>query len=192
MPRATAAAAALTAAQVLDAATDAFAERGFPAVSLDDVAQSAGVTRGAIYHHFSNKAGLFGAVAARLQAEVASAVVASAERAGGDPAVQLRAGCHAFLDAITAAPARRLLLVDAPAVMGWTQWRQLDAKSSGVHLREALADAGVEIDRLEATAALLSGAMNEAALWIAEQPSVDGPREQAHDVLDRLIDAQLR
>lgn len=94
---------------------DLFAERGFAEVSLDDVAAAAGVTRGAVYHHYRSKSGLFGAVAAQLQAGVAEAVVAAAEEAGDLPGEQLRAGCHAFLDAITAGPAARILLIDAPA-----------------------------------------------------------------------------
>ncbi len=72
---------------VLAAATDQFAERGFADVSLDDVAEAAGVTRGAVYHHFRNKAALFAAVASACHQQVADAVVAAAEasRVGSDP-----------------------------------------------------------------------------------------------------------
>ncbi|UFU05651.1 TetR/AcrR family transcriptional regulator [Ruania halotolerans] len=187
MPRATATAAAQTAQHVLDSATTLFAAKGFADVSLDDVALDAGVTRGAIYHHYRNKTGLFRAVASRLQTNVADAVVAAAESAGADPAAQLRAGSHAFLDAITAAPAVRVLLVDAPAVVGWEEWRHLDAENSGAHLREALSAAGVAEEILDAMTAQLSGAMNEAALWIALQPQNVSAREQAHTVLDQFL-----
>jgi AcrR family transcriptional regulator len=191
LPRASAADAAQTAQTVLASATDLLAARGFASVSLDDVAGAAGVTRGAVYHHYRSKAGLFRAVASRLQSEVAEAVVAAAEGAGADPRSQLRAGCHAFLDAITAAPAARVLLVDAPAVFGWEQWRELDAENSVVHLREALADVGVPSGLLDATAAQLSGAMNEAALWIARQPRGAEARDAAHQVLDRVLAAAV-
>lgn len=191
MPRASAADAAQTARTILASATDLLAARGFAAVSLDDVAGAAGVTRGAVYHHYQNKAGLFRAVAARLQSEVADAVVAAAEGAGVDPHAQLRAGCHAFLDAITAAPAVRVLLIDAPAVFGWEQWRRLDEENSVVHLREALSDVGVPAGLLDATAAQLSGAMNEAALWIAQQPQGSEARDAAHQVLDRVLAAAV-
>lgn len=191
MPRASAADAAQTAQTILDSATDLLAVRGFASVSLDDVAGTAGVTRGAVYHHYRSKAGLFRAVASRLQTEVAEAVVAAAEGAGADPREQLRAGCHAFLDAITAAPAARVLLIDAPAVFGWEQWRELDAENSVVHLREALADVGVPSGLLDATAAQLSGAMNEAALWIAQQPRGAEARDAAHQVLDRVLAAAV-
>lgn len=191
MPRASAADAAQTARTILASATDLLAARGFAAVSLDDVAGAAGVTRGAVYHHYQSKAGLFRAVAARLQSEVAEAVVAAAEGAGVDPRAQLRAGCHAFLDAITAAPAVRVLLIDAPAVFGWEQWRRLDEENSVVHLREALSDVGVPAGLLDATAAQLSGAMNEAALWIAQQPRGSEARDAAHQVLDRVLAAAV-
>jgi AcrR family transcriptional regulator len=191
LPRASAADAAQTARTVLASATDLLAARGFAAVSLDDVAGAAGVTRGAVYHHYRSKAGLFRAVAARLQSEVAEAVVAAAEGAGADPRAQLRAGCHAFLDAITAAPAVRVLLIDASAVFGWEQWRRLDAENSVVHLREALSDVGVPAALLDATAAQLSGAMNEAALWIAQQPQGSEARDAAHEVLDRVLAAAV-
>ncbi|MFI8524833.1 TetR/AcrR family transcriptional regulator [Promicromonospora sukumoe] len=201
MPRASAAAAAHTARQVLDSATDLFAARGFAAVSLDDVAQTAEVTRGAVYHHYGNKQGLFLAVAARLQAQVADAVVAAADGAGKDGAEadgvradareQLRAGSHAFLDAITAGPALRVLLVDAPAVVGWAEWRRLDEANSAAHLREALREAGIADDLLDALTAQLSGAMNEAALWVAQQPDRASAAQQAHAALDRLLTAAL-
>ncbi|MFD7310979.1 TetR/AcrR family transcriptional regulator [Promicromonospora sp. NPDC059942] len=191
MPRASAAAAAHTARQVLDSATDLFAERGFAAVSLDDVAHAAEVTRGAVYHHYRNKQGLFLAVAARLQAQVADAVVAAADGAGKDAREQLRAGSHAFLDAITAGPALRVLLVDAPAVVGWAEWRRLDEANSAAHLREALREVGIADDLLDALTAQLSGAMNEAALWVAQQPDQAASAPQAHAALDRLLAAAL-
>ncbi|MGC0251347.1 helix-turn-helix domain-containing protein [Pseudactinotalea sp. Z1748] len=189
MARASAAVAAQTARTLLRVATESFASEGYAAVSLEDVARSAGVTRGAVYHHYRSKAGLFGAVAAALQADVAAAVVAAAERAGAEPGAQLRAGSHAFLDAITAAPVGQILLIDAPAVMGWAQWRALDAEHSGAHLREVLHSVGVAPELLDATAAQLSGAMNEAALWLAQHPGDDPARAAAGRVLDRLLEA---
>jgi AcrR family transcriptional regulator len=191
MPRASAADAARTAQRVLDVASGLFATRGFGQVSLDGVARAADVTRGAVYHHYGNKAGLFGAVAAQLQARVADDVVEAADRAGTDPRARLSAGSHAFLDAITSGAAVRVLLVDAPAVLGWQEWRRLDAENSGMHLQEALRELGVGDDVLDALAAQLSGAMNEAALWIAERDDAEA-RGQAHSALDRLLAAMDR
>ncbi|MFC7401460.1 TetR/AcrR family transcriptional regulator [Citricoccus sp. GCM10030269] len=189
MPRASAAAAAQTARHVLDAAMELFASRGFFDVSLDDVAQAADVTRGAVYHHYRNKAGLFAAVASRLQSDIAEAVVKAADQAGQDPLDQLLAGSHAFLDAMTAGPAVRILLMDAPSVIGWDDWRRLDAENSAAHLRDALRSAGIADDLLDAATAQLSGAMNEAALWTAQHDHTAHARQQSHAVLDRLLAA---
>lgn len=187
MPRKSAAVAAETARSILRTATELFAAEGFGQVALDQVAGAAGVTRGAVYHHYRNKYGLFTAVAADCQAAVAKAVVGAAGEQA-DPVTSLRNGCHGFLDAITTGAAARILLVEAPAVLGWQQWRALDAEHSVVHLRDALAEAGVELELLDATTAQLSGAMNEAALWLIEEPDQTAA---AHQVLDRLIDSVL-
>lgn len=187
MPRASAEVAAETARQVLVAATTLFAVRGYAAVSLEGVAEAAGVTRGAVYHHYRNKAGLFEAVAEQAQVNVAAAVEEAAEAAGDDPESRLRAGSQAFLDAITDAPFARILLQDAPAVIGWARWRDLDAANSMTHLREALADLGVPASDLTAMTVQLSGAMNEAAQWLAEHPEDVEARAAARRTLDRLL-----
>ncbi len=191
MPRASAADAARTARRVLESATGLFADRSFADVSVDDVARAAGVTRGAVYHHYGNKEGLFRAVAATLQSRVAAAVVDAAQAVGSDPGDQLRAGSHAFLDAITSGPTAPVLLIDAPAVIGWQEWRRLDAENSAAHLRAALHHADVPEDLLDASTAQLSGAMNEAALWIAQHDDTDAARAQAHAALDRLLATYL-
>ncbi|WP_238420799.1 TetR/AcrR family transcriptional regulator [Gordonia sp. 'Campus'] len=189
MPRASAEAAAETARTILATATRQFAERGFTAVSLDDVAESAGVTRGAVYHHYRNKKALFAAVAEEQQNDVGSAVVAAAEQAGADAAAQLVAGSHAFVDAITRGPAARILLIDGPSVIGWEEWRRLDETNSVVHLREAIAAIGIDDDLVDALTAQLSGAMNEAALWLARHPDDATARERTHRALDRVLAA---
>lgn len=191
MPRASAADAAKTARSILETATRLFATQGFVDVSLDDVARDAGVTRGAVYHHYRNKAGLFERVAAKQQEEVAGALVEAAERAGSNPADRLRVGSHAFLDAVTAGDAVRILLIDGPAVIGWQEWRRLDAENSALHLRDVLAAVGVRKELLEAMTAQLSGAMNEAALWIAQHADGEEARRSAHATLDRILDAAI-
>lgn len=188
MPRASAADAAETARRILKVAADLFAVRGYAGVSLDDVAQGAGVTRGAVYHHYRSKPGLFRAVAAHIQSGVAAAVATAAEGVD-DPLERLRAGSHAFLDAITARPAAQILLVDGPSVLGWATWRELDAQSSVVLLHEALGEVGVPAAHLDATTAVLSGAMNEAALWIADASHETRRAAEATTVLDCVLDA---
>ncbi|MFG2771986.1 TetR/AcrR family transcriptional regulator [Streptomyces sp. NPDC048350] len=147
-----------------------FAEDGYHGVVLAEVAQAVGVTKGAAYHHFESKGGLFRAVVAEVQRDLGERVAAAAEDQA-DPWEQLRAGCRAFLAAGSDPAVRRIVLVDAPTVLGWEEWRALDEESSARHLHEALAaliDAGIIAEQpVEPLARLLSGAMNEAALWLA-------------------------
>ena len=195
MPRASAADAAETARRILDAATTHFAEQGYATASVDEIAQAAGVTRGAVYHHYSSKPLLFAAVAAEQQEVVAGAIVQAT--AAGVPDAALRDGSHAFLDAITRGAASRILLVDGPAVLGWQEWRRLDADGPERELRLGLREAGAAPVLLDAAhgereqemTAALSGAMNELALWLAAHPDDTDARTQAHTALDDILDA---
>ncbi|MBT1186726.1 TetR/AcrR family transcriptional regulator [Streptomyces sp. CJ_13] len=163
-----------------------FAADGYHQVALAEVARAAGVTKGAAYHHFDSKAGLFRAVVAEVQQELGERVAAAAEQYE-DLWEQLRSGCRAFLAAGTDPAVRQILLVDAPTVLGWDEWRALDEESAARHLAEALtalATAGIIADQpVEPLARLLSGAMNEAALWIAR----GGDPQAAEQALDRLL-----
>lgn len=147
-----------------------FAATGYHAVRLEEVAEAAGMTRGAVYHHHKNKQALFEAVLDDIHADVEADVV----RAAGEyhaPWAQLEAGCLAFLRASTQPDVARLLLVEGPAVIGWDAWRSHDRHHSYRQLEEVLqelADAGEITEATARSAApLLSGAMNEAALWLA-------------------------
>ncbi|WP_445400714.1 TetR/AcrR family transcriptional regulator [Streptomyces sp. LE64] len=167
-----------------------FAADGYHAVVLAEVAESVGVTKGAAYHHFASKAGLFRAVVAQVQGELGKAVATAAE-AHDDPWEQLRAGCRAFLTAGGDPAVRRIVLVDAPTVLGWDEWRAMDEDSSARHLAEALHGliaAGVLPEQpVEPLARLLSGAMNEAALWLA-RTAEPGALDATARALDRLLD----
>jgi AcrR family transcriptional regulator len=187
MPRRSVADAAITAEQIVAAATARFATDGFGGASLDDIARAAGVTRGAVYHHFGDKLGLLRAAAAAAHTRVATRVADAAD-AEAEPREQLRAGSHAFLDAITETDAARLLLVEAPAALGWAAWRELDEAASERELRTGVG-ALVAPDHVDAWTRALSGAMNEAALQLAAAPDDAARRASVHAVLDRLIDA---
>ncbi|MFI6392891.1 TetR/AcrR family transcriptional regulator [Nonomuraea sp. NPDC050547] len=168
-----------------------FAGQGYAAVGLAEIVAAAGVTKGALYHHFAGKAELFRAVLDQVQQEVAARVVAAAD-AEKEPWDQLVAGCRAFLTASTDPLLQRIMLVDGPAVLGWAQWRKLDTDNSARHLGEALTglvELGVIARQpVEPLTHLLSGAMNEAALWLA---AAGGPRDLADTqaALARLLDS---
>jgi len=187
MPRASASDAAETARRILDVAGAHFSEHGYAAASVDDIANAAGVTRGAVYHHYTSKPLLFAAVAVAQQEFVADAIVTATADSAPDAA--LRDGSHAFLDAITQGAAARVLLVDGPAVLSWEDWRRFDAEGPAVTLHEGLAEAGIAPALRDALTAALSGAMNELALWLSERPTDAAARAQAHDALDLLLDA---
>ncbi|WP_174555099.1 TetR/AcrR family transcriptional regulator [Actinomadura hibisca] len=168
-----------------------FAERGYGAVGLAEVVRAAGVTKGALYHHFESKAELFAAVLGEVQQQVGERVAAAAD-ARDDPWDQLTAGCQEFLVAATDPDIQQIMLIDGPAVLGWSQWRAMDEGASARHLGEALSsliEAGVVPPQPVAPLVhLLSGAMNEAALWLA---SSSGPEDLADTgaALGRLLGA---
>lgn len=180
MARATKEQSEATARTVLVTAQELFAKHGYEAVGLEQVAADAGVTRGAVYHHFGSKKGLFEAVLDEAQSQVSAAITQAAPGEGWDA---IEAGCKAFLRASISPGVRRIMLVDAPAVLGWTTWRRSDARHSARLLEEGLESLiGPEEDR-GAIAALLSGAMNEAAMWIAE----GGDIASAERALSRVL-----
>lgn len=187
MPRASAADAAATARRILEVAGAHFAEHGYAAASVDEIARAAQVTRGAVYHHYTSKPLLFAAVASAQQGLVADAIMSATADSAPDAA--LRDGSHAFLDAITRGAAARVLLVDGPAVLSWEDWRRFDAEGPAGTLHEGLADARIAPALRDALTAALSGAMNELALWLSERPADTAARAQAHDALDQLLDA---
>ncbi|WP_432492029.1 TetR/AcrR family transcriptional regulator [Kineococcus auxinigenes] len=182
-----------TAAAVLDAAQRLYGERGYADVALEEIARTAGVTRGALYHHFGSREGLFTAVVERVQQQVAERVQQAAQAAGEDAWEQLVAGCRAFLLASTAQQVRRVLLVEAPAVLGWARWRELDARHSRRLLHEGvqeLQNAGRLHDaQAGAVTAVLSGAMDEAASWAANGPDPAAAVDQAWQALQVVLEA---
>lgn len=168
-----------------------FAARGYAAVGLAEIVRASGVTKGALYHHFEGKTDLFRAVLAQVQEEVAARVAAAAEAAGG-PWEQLKAGCAAFVTAGADPEVQRIMLIDGPAVLGWNEWRAIDEATSARHLAEALAalvaDGTIAAQPVAPLARLLSGAMNEAVLWLAQSA---GPDDLADTLaaLSRLLDS---
>ena len=159
-----------TRAQLIDVATRLFAERGYASVGTQEIVRRAGVTRGALYHHFTDKRDLFLAVFERLDGELVTGIAA---RVGGvtDPWEAMLAGMRAFLDACTDPTVIRISLVDAPAVLGWREWRDISA-SHGLGLVAAALQAAMEAGVLTRRpvlplAHLLLAAMTEAGLMVA-------------------------
>jgi AcrR family transcriptional regulator len=162
--------AAETRKAILAAARALFAERGYAAVSTTEVVDQAGVSRGALYHHFGDKADLFRAVFSDLETELNETVTAQA-LASEDPAAAFVAGCRAWMDFAARDDYRRIAVIDAPAVLGHEEWHAVDASiglASMVGGLRALHRAGVLAERPDrALATVLFGALTEAGLAAA-------------------------
>ncbi len=160
----------LTTSRLLTEAQRLFAEHGFSEVSAEQIVEAAGVTRGALYHHFEGKKGLFRAVLNLVQAEVEQRVNAAIKRAQ-DPMDMLIAGNNAFLEACLDPGRQRILLIDGPAVLGWKEWRAVDEEHVQGKYRTFLAqlmkDGVLKPFPVDALAHIISGAANEAAFWAA-------------------------
>ena len=127
---------------LIDSARALFAERGYAGAGREEIAERAGVTRGAMYHHFSSKEALFQAVFEVVEQELCDAIATSA-MAGRDPIEQLRIGARAFLEAAATDEVRRIVLLDAPAVLPIEVRRQLSERYGLGMIRVALRHADV-------------------------------------------------
>lgn len=179
----------LTRQALLKAARTLFGERGYAATSLDEVAQAAKVTKGALYHHYEGKQELFGAVYEQVKREVSErAATAFLEP---DPWKDLCAGCHAILDAHLDPPVRRIVLQDAQAVLDADTIRHIDARYGAVVLRGALRRsirAGVIAPLpLKALALMLTGAILEGCMAIADAEDPTRARADVGDVLTAIL-----
>lgn len=180
-----------TKAKLIAVARDLFVAHGFAGVPAELIVQQAGLTRGALYHHFGGKEGLFAAVHEALQQDVTARINAAAV-AQPDAWLGLRAGCHAFLHACVEPAVQQIMLLDAPVVLTWEAWRAVDARYGLGSLKEGLQaaiDSGaLPPQPLDALAHLLVGAMNEAAMWIARSPTPEIALAEATTVLDTLLE----
>jgi AcrR family transcriptional regulator len=181
-----------TTAALIAAARELFAERGYAAVGTEEIVQRAGVTRGALYHHFKNgKEELFRAVLVQLSAELVKQVVALAS-AGGDPWDELVVGCEAFLDACARPDVQRIMLVDGPSVLGWDVWREIDS-GYALGALEAAIQAAIDAGELipapaNAVAHVLLGALDEAAMVVARADDQVAARVEMGKTVRRLLE----
>src|ERR1700729_1276484 len=166
-----------------------FAEKGFGDSGREEIAERAGVTRGALYHHFASKTELAAAVVEQLEGELVDLVVAAALEGSG-VRDQLHRGCRAYMDAC-ADPTMARILADAPAVLGLEACRALDAVACAPLLAEVFARAekeGVAVPGdPEVAAALLLGFLNEAAALVAAAPEDRALRVRVSDTVDAFI-----
>jgi AcrR family transcriptional regulator len=175
---------------LLRAAHELFAERGYAAVGTEEIVARAGVTRGALYHHFADKQDLFRTVHEELERSLVAGIglrIVGIE----DPWELIVTGVRAFLDACTDPAIMRIALLDAPAVLGWAAWREIDERYGlglvSFGLQNAM-DAGVLAARpVRPLAHLLMGAMAEAAMVIANADDPAAARDEVEPPLLALL-----
>jgi AcrR family transcriptional regulator len=186
---------AATRRALLDAARGLFAERGYHGTAAEEIVRRAGVTRGAMYHHFEDKRGLFRAVVEEIETEIDGSVLRAAREAwreNGDPLEAWMAGFYASLDIYARPDVRRIQLADSPAVLSWEEWREIDAAYAVAQIEsgvELLMDHGViERQPVGPLAHLLHGATTEAAMYVAFSDNPEKVREEMGGVLRRLLE----
>lgn len=184
---------AATQEALLRAARSLWGERGFAAVGTPEIAEAAGVTRGAMYHQFADKTTLFIAVLEAVEEEVISRLgEAVAAAAPGSPTEALRIAASAWLDIALEPEIRQLILLDATSVLGWSGFRDISLRF-GLGLTEQLLDAAVAAGEIREQpvrplAHVLIAAIDEAAMVIADAEDPEVARAEMRDVIDGLLD----
>lgn len=177
--------------QLKEIARRHFTEHGYASTVLDEIVKEANLTRGAVYHHFGSKKGLFLAVLESIQKEVAGKVESEASQSE-DVWDQLILGCHAFVTAALEEKNKRIMLIDGPAVLGWEAWRGMDAQGSMQLLHEQLQTMQMqgyfESISIDAVTHILSGALNESALWLAQKSNVAESVEETMKIISMMLE----
>jgi AcrR family transcriptional regulator len=180
-----------TRAALVAAARELFAERGYAGVGTGEIVSQAGVTRGALYHHFTGKGDLFRAVYEDVERELVERI-AEQSLPAGEPLAVLRAGAHAFLDACEDPAVSRIALLDAPSVLGWQEWREIGMRYGfglveGV-LAEAVRTGALEEQPVRPLAHLVLGAIDEAAMLVARADDDGATRREVGESVDRFLE----
>ncbi len=175
---------------LIEAARALFAERGYADVGTEEIVRAAGVTRGALYHHFDGKRDLFEAVYERIEAELAQRI-ATAALGAPEPLEAMRAGAETLLRACTEPDVQRIALLDGPSVLGWDRWREIAAEH-GLGLIEGTLQAAVEAGAIaeqpiRPLAHLLMGALDEAAMLVARAEDPERMRAEVGRTLETLL-----
>jgi AcrR family transcriptional regulator len=176
------------------AARELFAARGYAGVPADDIVRAAGVTRGALYHHYVDKQSLFRAVVEEIHKEI-TAEIRAVLGDSPDPRSGMAEALRLLLDACLRDEVRRISLTDAPAVLGWVTMREIEAQH-GLGLIVELLDRGIQDGQVKpqpvrTLAPLLLSALAEAVRMIAEAEDPAAARSEVEQVLGTWFVALL-
>jgi AcrR family transcriptional regulator len=185
---------AATRRALLDAARSMFAEKGYHETAAEEIVRRAGVTRGALYHHYEDKKDLFRAVVDEMEGEIDEEIEA-AERAQPDLPGAVMAGYRAFVDAVLDPEMRRTFFLDGPSVLGW-EWREIDARHAVGKIEEGLealiAQGFVEPQPVGPLARLINGTLLEAAFFVAASEDPEAARDEVWGAMERLVGGLLK
>ncbi|WP_156686121.1 TetR/AcrR family transcriptional regulator [Mycobacterium sp. Marseille-P9652] len=188
---------AATRGALIAAARRLWGERGYAEVGTPEIATAAGVTRGAMYHQFADKAALFRDVFEAVEQDVMARMATVVGGSGATtPTDAIRAAVDAWLDISGDPEVRQLMLLDAPSVLGWAGFREI-AQRYSLGMTETLLSEAIKAGELadqpvRPLAHVLIGALDEAAMYIAAAEGPDRARRETGEVLHRLIDGMLR
>jgi AcrR family transcriptional regulator len=187
---------AATQRTLLSAARRLWGERGYAAVSTPEIARAAGVTRGAMYHQYADKTKLFLAVLEDVEREVMERLAAAVAKAQAKtPAAALRAAADAWLDIASEPQVRQLVLLDAPSVLGWAGFREISLRY-GLGMTEQLLSTAMEAGEIKLQpvrplATIMIGALDEAAMSMANAKDAMQEKAQVRTVVHNLLDGLL-
>lgn len=182
-----------TRGELIRVARDLFTDPGYEKTAIDLIATKAGVTKGAIYHHFPNKRDLFQAVFEVLEQQIVEQVIVAAHAAGDDVWEGLRLGTGAFLQAARDPAVARIVLIDGPSVLGWETWREIDDRYGFALTRASLEGAmgaGLIAEQpLDPLAHIFLAALSEAALQIARADDTEKAIEGMTGAVTALMES---
>jgi AcrR family transcriptional regulator len=185
-----------TRSKLLATARALFAERGFQAVTTNEIVAAAGTTRGALYHHFRDKEDLFCAVYEQIESELFEEIVQTSAAATSSPWEELKRGGELFLSSCARPEIERIVLIDAPSVLGWDRWREIGERYGLGLIEGALtgAIAAGEIQPLPVStlAHMLLGAIDELALVIARASDRAAAQTEAQATFAWLLESLRR
>jgi AcrR family transcriptional regulator len=176
-------------------ATGLFAQHGYDATSIEMVLAEAGVSRGSLYHHFPNKQALFEAALDSVEVRIGNETL-QASVGAPNAAEALRAGCLAWIRLAGDPVVRRIVLIDAPSVLGWERWREIEEENALGNTKAALgavaAEGRLDAELVDTFAHVLLAAVNEIALLVARSPDDADAQRSAEAAVDELLSRLLR
>jgi len=182
-----------TRAKLLSAARELFGARGYASVGTEEVVRAAGVTRGALYHQFADKRELFEAVYEQLEQEIIEVAAGRMTEHADDMLAAFRAACRGWIEVCLRPEVERIVLLDAPAVLGWETWREIGERyglgAVIVSLETGMASGAFTRQPVRPLAHVIVGALDELALYVVRAEDREAAVAEAETIMDRMIDS---